>query len=176
MRGLSDNHSITVNVSQVSSTDRFLSSMMTAWGIKSLLCVRTSSLENIGGLILLQHCDTDHKWTQEEMSFVDDVSTHVSTALAQAHLLEVEKAREIAEKANLAKMEFLAVVSHEVRTPMNGIIGMLNCLKESTLTEEQQECVNMMSASSKSLLELLNSLLDFSKLESERFELEVSKN
>lgn len=84
----------------------------------------------------------------------------------------VQQAREEAETANRAKGRFLATMSHEVRTPMNGVIGFLDLLKTTSLTEEQADYVNLIADSSQSLLSILNDVLDYSKIEAGGMQIE----
>jgi PAS domain S-box-containing protein len=81
-------------------------------------------------------------------------------------ITKLEKAREAAYAASQAKSEFLANMSHEVRTPMNGVIGMLQLLKMTPLNEEQEEYVQTAAVSGESLLTIINDILDYSKIES----------
>jgi signal transduction histidine kinase len=89
----------------------------------------------------------------------------------RGHLLLL-RAKEEAEAGSRAKTEFLANISHELRTPMNGIIGMSAVVLETQLTSEQRECLDTVKSCADSLLHLLNELLDFSKAESGNMELE----
>ncbi len=85
---------------------------------------------------------------------------------------QLAKAKEDVEQASNAKSAFLATISHEVRTPLNGILGIINLVKYTKLTQEQDEYIETIRYSGETLLTMLNDILDFSKMEAGKVDIE----
>jgi osomolarity two-component system sensor histidine kinase NIK1 len=116
------------------------------------LSADTASIENI-------NLDT-HEGTKEAYHFLE---TLVDTA---------KEDKQAALQANEAKSLFLANMSHEIRTPLNGIVGFTEILRSTELTGEQEEFLNIIDKSSENLLSIINNILDLSKIESNKIEIE----
>ncbi len=103
---------------------------------------------------------------------------HIGSQLGQVIIrqraeADLQRAKASAESANRAKSEFLTTMSHEMRTPMNAILGMADLLSESPLRAEQRDYVRVFQKAGANLLELINDILDLSKVESGHVELEA---
>ncbi len=101
----------------------------------------------------------------------EDGSIYAVGALS-TDISEQEKARVTAQEANIAKSSFLANMSHEIRTPLNGVVGMASLLQQTDLNPKQRKYVERITFSSMILLELINDVLDLSKIESGKFTVE----
>ena len=99
---------------------------------------------------------------------------HRASELLAERRAELVRAKEAAEAANEAKSNFLANISHEVRTPLNGVIGVTELALNTALTSTQRDYLDMVKHSSEELLQLINQLLDFSKIEAGKLTLEAA--
>lgn len=88
---------------------------------------------------------------------------------------QLSAAKESADAANRAKSDFLAMMSHDIRTPMNGLIGFANLLNDTPLSEQQREFVQTIQLSGQNLLRLINDILDFSKIEAGKISIESTQ-
>jgi PAS domain S-box-containing protein len=100
------------------------------------------------------------------------VVTFVDVTERKKAQAEMQNARLVAESANRAKTEFLANMSHEIRTPLNGIIGMTDLMTGTPMTNEQKDFLEIIHTSGENLLSIVNDVLDFSKIEFGKLELD----
>ncbi|XP_024387114.1 ethylene receptor 1 isoform X1 [Physcomitrium patens] len=131
-------------------------------------------------LVLVLPCDPERKWQNDALDLVTAVASQVAVALSHATVLEesmnardqllsqnlaLQIARMEAEEAVAARNDFLAVMNHEMRTPMHSLIALTSILLKTELNDDQHAMIETMSKSSGLLSSLINDILDFSRLE-----------
>jgi PAS domain S-box-containing protein len=137
--------------------------------ILSILIIPIMVKGQLWGCIGFDDCNSDREWQASEKSILSAFANAIASAIIR-HKNENEliQAKENAEAGNKAKSEFLANISHEVRTPLNGIIGLTNILQQTQLDAQQKNYVEHVLQASNSLLNIINDILDFSKIEAQK--------
>ncbi|HOY22708.1 MAG TPA: ATP-binding protein, partial [Cellvibrio sp.] len=179
----------------VQSTKTLLISLFILWLMYALLTrhmeaianyARHLNLENLNRPLRLKRIKSDYR--QDELDNVVDAINHMRETLLddldqrrhmelallaeQEEKIETRRQKNAAENASRAKSQFLATMSHEIRTPMNGVIGMLEMLRDTPLNENQKHYIDVIHRSGETLLEIINDILDYSKIEAGKMQLE----
>lgn len=121
----------------------------------------------------------DDMYDNESLNLNKNIDLKTKKGVQEAHkliqtLIENAKADKLrALEANASKSLFLANMSHEIRTPLNGIVGFTELLRSTNLDNEQKEFINIIEKSSENLLNIINNILDLSKIESNKTELDI---
>ncbi len=124
------------------------------------------------GLLTLDWIGSTRHWETDEIAFVGELADQVSFALLNHSNKEAERVAAQARVESRAKSEFLAIMSHEMRTPMNGVLGIAELLRSTDLTSQQLHFTNTIYESGHLLLDIINDVLDYSKINEGRLELE----
>ncbi len=146
-------------------------------GIKSILMTPVFLDHVFWGYMGFNDCKKERDWTPTEEQILSAAANTIGSAfLRKRNHDELIAAKEKAEESDRLKSAFLANMSHEIRTPMNGILGFAELLKEPDLTAEQQEkYISIIEKSGIRLLNMINDLVDISKIESGQMEIVISK-
>ncbi len=140
---------------------------------RSLLCAPIARHGTLVGVIYLENNRAAEVFTPARLELVQLLAAQAAISIENARLLRtLELSKDEAERANRAKSEFLANMNHELRTPMNGVIGMIELLFGTTLDGEQHDYLSTARTAAEQLMRIIRDTLDLSRIEAGKLELE----
>jgi GAF domain-containing protein len=141
--------------------------------LKACLCVPILKQNQLVGMLYLENDHTTNAFSPDHVQVLKLLCSQAALSMENARLYqEMKAACEAAEQGSKTKSEFLTNMSHEIRTPMNAVIGISRLLADTNLSLEQQQYVSMINSSGQLLLSIINDVLDLSRIESGKLELE----
>ena len=164
--------------------------LLSQFKIKANLVVPILQGEKLWGLLIAHHCRSQRQWHSSEIESLKQISVQLAIAIQQCTLFEqaqteisdrklaeaaLQKAVMVADAANFAKSEFLSSMSHELRTPLNAILGFSQVMvRDSSLNNQHQQHLEIINRAGEHLLSLINDILEISKIEAGRSQLNES--
>ncbi|MBS1659684.1 MAG: response regulator [Bacteroidetes bacterium] len=137
---------------------------------KSVIAIPIFAMGELWGYLGLSNRSDDLQYNAADYSILRSFAASLGSAIERSRMEDqLVLAKEAAEAGSRARSEFMANISHELRTPMNGIIGFSDLLLATTLQDTQREYIRHVSKSAYSLLSIINDILDFSKIEAGKF-------
>jgi signal transduction histidine kinase/FixJ family two-component response regulator len=159
-------------VSEIDNQYHVEKETLEAQGIISLLALPMFYGDNIVGFIGFDSVKKVRQWSDEHIDLLRLAGEIIAGSIyREKYERDIIEARQQAEKANKTKSEFLASISHEIRTPMNAILGFSEILFNSTVNEREKNFLSGILSSGRTLLYLINDILDLSKIESGQMEI-----
>ena len=147
--------------------------LVKSYGITAYACHPLMVQGRVLGTLSFGTCNRPG-FAMDELSLMKAVADQVAIAMERKQAdRSLRLAKDAAEAATRAKSQFLANMSHELRTPMTGVLGMLEIVKSGSLDEKQREAIDMAHASGRSLIRIINDILDLTKVESGKLVIEV---
>lgn len=158
------------------------------FNIKTQMVISISPANDKAWLMGMHQCSYHRKWSENDKQLFQEISTRVTEMLTQRLLLkrledelslrkqmqqDLVRAKEEAETANKAKSEFLSMMSHELRTPLNAILGFSQLLEDEIKDKQQLSSIKEISKAGNHLLGLINEILNLSRIESGKLEIQI---